>query len=482
MHALSADTIGSGLSSDHPRVVEHAIRLVETLPQPTEAIATKLASLVTKNSDARVRYQLAMTYGAVPKLFRWPVPVAQLLQLAGDDRWLRTATLTLTRDLAPILLSDTLRSAEVTFARTPEGRVMVADLARQVGTKNDAASVAIVLGLAVEHPEFAAEVLVGLSDGLTLSGGSLHERIVNQPEAKKALDEMLVAARREAMDDKTEVAKRVAAVRLLPIGAFAESHAALTKAIAESQPQEVQLAALSALDRFATPEVGAMLTKAWPSMTPAVRAAAGNVIFARPERAAAFLDAVEAGKIKPADIDRARLQGLATTGEGALRERAKKLLEAAPSAARQQVYDSYVPALSLQGNAANGKVIFEKTCAGCHRINDVGQEIGPNLAAMKSRGAEAILLNVIDPNREVNPQFLDYLVQTKSGRTSSGLLASETASGITLKRAGGETETIARSDIKRMRSSGLSIMPEGLETGIDQQAMADLIAYVLSAK
>ena len=101
---------------------------------------------------------------------------------------------------------------------------------------------------------------------------------------------------------------------------------------------------------------------------------------------------------------------------------------------------------------------------------------------MQARGAEAVLLNVIDPNSEVNPQYVDYVVQTKSGRTSSGLLASETASGITLKRAGGETETIARTDIKRMRSSGLSIMPEGLEQGLDQQSMADLVAYVLSAK
>ena len=110
------------------------------------------------------------------------------------------------------------------------------------------------------------------------------------------------------------------------------------------------------------------------------------------------------------------------------------------------------------------------------------QVIGPNLAAMQSRGAEAILLNVIDPNREVNPQYVEYVVQTTNGRTTSGLLASETAGGITLKRAGGETETVRRADIRRMRSSGLSIMPEGLEQEIDHQGMADLIAYVMTAK
>ena len=73
-------------------------------------------------------------------------------------------------------------------------------------------------------------------------------------------------------------------------------------------------------------------------------------------------------------------------------------------------------------------------------------------------------------------------MRTKSGRTTSGMLASETAGGITLKRAGGETETVSRADVQRMRSSGLSIMPEGLEQGLDHQAMADLIAYFMSAE
>jgi putative heme-binding domain-containing protein len=236
------------------------------------------------------------------------------------------------------------------------------------------------------------------------------------------------------------------------------------------------------MDRFASPDVGAILTKAWPTFTPAVRAAAANVLFARPERATVFLDAVESGKIRAADVDKSRLQALSTSDNAELKARAKKLLAAAPTGARQQVFDSFHESLSMKGDEARGKVLFEKTCVACHRLNGTGQEIGPNLAAMKARGAEAILVNVIDPNREVNPQFVEYIVQTKSGRTTSGLLAAETASGVTLKRAGGETETIARADIKRMRSSGLSLMPENLEQGMDKQAFADLIAYILASK
>ena len=90
-------------------------------------------------------------------------------------------------------------------------------------------------------------------------------------------------------------------------------------------------------------------------MTPAVRAAAANVIFARPERAAAFLDAVEAGKIKAADVDRGRLKTLAAGDDAALRERAKKLLAAGSNAARQEVFDVVPPRPVAGGRRGAGQ-------------------------------------------------------------------------------------------------------------------------------
>jgi putative heme-binding domain-containing protein len=136
----------------------------------------------------------------------------------------------------------------------------------------------------------------------------------------------------------------------------------------------------------------------------------------------------------------------------------------------------------MKADAARGKVVFQKVCAACHRLEGVGHELAPNLAAMQSRGPEAVLLNVLDPNREVNPQYVNYLVVTKDGRSYTGIIAAETATSVTLKRGESESDTILRVNIEAMRSTGLSIMPEGLEQQIDRQAMADLIAYVMAAK
>jgi putative heme-binding domain-containing protein len=149
---------------------------------------------------------------------------------------------------------------------------------------------------------------------------------------------------------------------------------------------------------------------------------------------------------------------------------------------RDDVIAKYRPALELKGDPAKGRSTFRSTCAACHRLEGYGNEIGPNLAAMASRGAEAVLVNVLDPTREVTPQYVDYLIETTDGRTLTGMLAAETATSITLKRAENATDTVLRTNIKRMRGGKVSIMPEGLEQQIDVQGMADLIAYVMSVK
>ncbi len=126
----------------------------------------------------------------------------------------------------------------------------------------------------------------------------------------------------------------------------------------------------------------------------------------------------------------------------------------------------------------NGAKIYETLCMVCHRHLDRGNDVGPNLGTIKAWTAEQILTNVLDPNREVSPNFALYIVETNDGRTLSGLITSETAGNLTLKRADGGTDTVLRSEIKSLTSPGISLMPEGLEAAITPQQMADLITYL----
>jgi putative heme-binding domain-containing protein len=80
----------------------------------------------------------------------------------------------------------------------------------------------------------------------------------------------------------------------------------------------------------------------------------------------------------------------------------------------------------------------------------------------------------------VNPQYLNYVVETKNWETYSGVISSETATSVTLRRAQGLEDTILRANIESIRSAELSLMPEGLELALKQQDLADVIAFLMS--
>jgi putative heme-binding domain-containing protein len=130
------------------------------------------------------------------------------------------------------------------------------------------------------------------------------------------------------------------------------------------------------------------------------------------------------------------------------------------------------------GNTLAGAKVYETACMGCHKHGDRGNDVGPHLGTVKAWSAEQILTNILDPNREVSPNFALYVIETNDGRTLSGLITSETAGNLTLKRADGGTDTLLRSEIKSLTSPGISLMPEGLEATITPQQMADLLAFL----
>ncbi len=104
--------------------------------------------------------------------------------------------------------------------------------------------------------------------------------------------------------------------------------------------------------------------------------------------------------------------------------------------------------------------------------------MGAELRGIRQRGLPSVLLNILDPNREVKPKFLSYVVATTDGRVLAGMISAETANSITLRRVDGTTNTVLRIDIEEMSSTGLSFMPEGLEKTVTMQDMADLLSYL----
>jgi putative heme-binding domain-containing protein len=108
----------------------------------------------------------------------------------------------------------------------------------------------------------------------------------------------------------------------------------------------------------------------------------------------------------------------------------------------------------------------------------VGNVVGPDLASVGDKSPEGLLIAILDPNRAVEARYINYIVTTTDEQTLTGLLASESATSITLLGPDGKPQTLRRQDLKDLRSSNTSLMPEGLEAGLKPQDLADLIAFV----
>ena len=89
-----------------------------------------------------------------------------------------------------------------------------------------------------------------------------------------------------------------------------------------------------------------------------------------------------------------------------------------------------------------------------------------------------ILNDVLDPNAAIDSNYVNYTLTTRSGKVLTGIITSETGSSITLKRAENQTDVVLRQDIEEIQSTGVSLMPEGLEKSITIEEMADLLKFL----
>ena len=120
--------------------------------------------------------------------------------------------------------------------------------------------------------------------------------------------------------------------------------------------------------------------------------------------------------------------------------------------------------------------ILNKNCVVCHRATDQPQ-VAPDLGALADKPVETFLIAILDPNRAAEARYVNYMATTKDGREPSGIIVAETGNSITLRSQNSE-ETILRSDLESLTSSGLSLMPEGFEKSLTPQNLADIIAFL----
>jgi putative heme-binding domain-containing protein len=108
---------------------------------------------------------------------------------------------------------------------------------------------------------------------------------------------------------------------------------------------------------------------------------------------------------------------------------------------------------------------------------------GPDLfAAGDAFGRRDLVESVLMPSATISPGYGTVILETKAGDEFQGVLKQATDAGLQLMGADGKLVSIVTADIQERRGSTLSLMPEGLQTGLSLQEFTDLIEYLTTLR
>jgi putative membrane-bound dehydrogenase-like protein len=423
-----------------------------------------VSELFADDPDPRVRLQAAISLGE-KRGDQAAERLVQLLLRPDSDEFLRAAS------LGSINADNVAKATEYALKAKAPPEILKPLVASAVGFGKESQ---LAFLMKPDDSTSLAEIaaLEGLIQGMRRKGA---DRLAAVPELARAIDYCII----QASNSNAAPERRIACLRLfgwLKGTAVVES-TALQNILKQKPPPAVKSAAIDAAGRIGTDSGFAAIIAEWKSLTPMQRRSAMDAMLPSPGGLRAMAAAVVSKNVPAEDVDASRREKLLLIGDLALREKLKAVVSP-PQKNRESVLAAYKSVESHRGDAAKGKAVFAKQCAGCHRLDDAGYAVGPDLAMVALKPASYLLMEILDPSKNLDSRYVGYTVLLTDGRTLTGLMQGESDSSMTLHSQDGKKHELLRSDVERIAAQGKSLMPEGLEAHIPPADMADLLAYV----
>jgi putative membrane-bound dehydrogenase-like protein len=251
--------------------------------------------------------------------------------------------------------------------------------------------------------------------------------------------------------------------------------------------RELGIDAVRGLAAVHHPETGKILVDRFNSLAPPTKFEAANTLASRVEFATAMLQGVAESKVDRKFISPFLLRQMQTLGNEALSNKVAELwpeLKQLSADKQKKIADWKVkltPKVVEAANASKGRVLFEQSCAKCHRLFGSPMGIGPDLTGAQRSNMHYLLENIIDPSATLGQNYVMTIAVLKDGRVINGIIGAKQEATTTFNTPTG-TVVIANDEIEETRVSALSIMPEGQLDLLKEEQVADLIKYLQSTE
>ncbi|MBI1842375.1 MAG: c-type cytochrome [Verrucomicrobia bacterium] len=484
LDGLDETNLVAGFGDANGNVRAIAVRLSE--PRLTNSpFLQKRAMALARDREPRVRLQVALAAGGLSLLDRID-PLYQGSQTTTSDGLMALAIRSSAGD-RPWPLLEQILWGERTYQEATEDRLSffsaLAGDVGVVGPEQDRNSLVAMLvnfrsrGLTVKHVALAA----GLLDGWAVADPSWHDHLKAQTEAddrKAWLRDMEELARSVALDSQSTDAGRRSALTLLVRDGSDPALAVVRGFLSPASMASLQMETAKVLAEKAPPAALRAVYNDWTTYSTPARRALLGASLKNAETVAVLLEALERKKVASTELDPTTIQGLRQIPVPDLAARAAEILGERLSSDRQKVVDSFASAMTTPGDARRGAQTFAKLCLSCHKLGAKGVAVGPDLSGVASRPREALVVDILDPSRQVAADYVNYGVLTDGGEVITGLIVADLPTGVTLRRPNLPDERIPREKIKALEASGRSLMPDGLEAGMVVGDLSDLLEFL----
>jgi putative heme-binding domain-containing protein len=359
----------------------------------------------------------------------------------------------------------------------------------------------VELMVQVDDPQFHLDLLKGMAQALE------GRRSVPEPEGWPAAEKMLkqspsgevrTLARQlgvkfgsgDSMRDLRETVRNPEAEVTARVAALETLVRARDSEIASSLPgllnvEALRIPVLNAMSGLYQDSYPASILSHYPQFSVDERKIALNTLAARESSALALVRAVQDGQVPSRDL---RAELVRQLRQFEIPEIAETLnavwgkVENTPEAKLQEIEKYrrvYQAGGSLPGDASRGRAVYIRLCYQCHELFESGGNIGPSLTGSNRADLGYILENIVHPNAVVPNDYRTTTIETTDFRVLSGILKQRTADSITLATVAGNV-VVPQDEIESMDTAAISMMPEGLLQGLDDQEVRDLIYYLKS--
>lgn len=487
-------------SNEHVRC--WAIRLLIDRDSITSDVVDKWASMAKNDSSGLVLTYLASALQRLRYEDRWPI--AHALGKHAEYSNDRVLPLMVWYGVEPALLAhpdDTAKMAlSCSFPTVREfiSRRVASEIERQPNAANN---LLMQLSSRDIDPNVILDVLRGMADALRGwrkatppsawdKFAEMHLDITNNEIATLVRELSLVFGDGRAIEElriiaasgTTSVPERRAAVRSLVL-ARDPGVLPLLKSLLDNR--DMCTAAIQGLAAYGDAETPRLLISKFQGFSLPAKQAAITTLVSRPEFANALLEAISDGAIDRSMVSAFEVRQIQNAGDDRLRSKAIALWPDLSSQSQEKsaVIDSLkrtlTPDALSNASASNGRMLFKNLCSTCHVLYGEGERIAPELTGAQRSSLNYLLENIVDPSATVSPNYKLTVALLSDGRVLNGIVTANTERTLTLQTAS-EQIIVEREEIETLRESPVSMMPENLLRGLNEQQIKELFAYLMT--